>query len=252
VIDDELITCPVKPCVWRTEVSAEDPDSSLSLAVNHVRSHGFDIDEALRAIHGLDEAPELQNREAWLIKAAEAMVPWFEHVGEKVPPIRVSVGWAGGRQKNAVGQCWASTACADGVPQIFVTPARGKNETVDVLGTLLHEMIHAIDDCESGHRGNFIRIARAMGLLPKWTSSMNRTEELTDALKALAEQLGEFPQAAIGESSRGSEQGKAQKNRQLKFSCRNTGYIVRTSRKWADVGAPLCPCCQAEMQEEEK
>ena len=93
----------------------------------------------------------MKNREAWLIEAAEAMTPWFAEIGHEVPPLRVSVGWPGGRAKKTVtvGQCWPTTSTADNVAQIFMSPVRGEESTVDVLGTLLHEMIHAVDDCAS-------------------------------------------------------------------------------------------------------
>ena len=184
-----------------------------------------------------------QNREAWLINAAKAMAPWFAEIDEEVPPIRVSVGWPGGRgRKNAVGQCWASHAASDNVAQIFVTPARGEESTVDVLGTLLHEMVHAVDDCSSGHRGNFIKIARQLGFKAKWTTSACRTDELAERLKGLAERLGPFPSAAIV-GGKAADTPKTQTTRMLKVACPKDGYTVRTTRKWLDdLGAPTCPC----------
>lgn len=52
----EVLDCPV--CDHSTEVSEEDADASLSYMVNHVRGeHEMTSDEAIRAIHRLDEAP---------------------------------------------------------------------------------------------------------------------------------------------------------------------------------------------------
>ena len=189
-----------------------------------------------------DIAVEYETREAWLIAAAEELATLLEDAGEEMVPIRVSVGWPGGRGKkgNVVGQCWASTACADGVPQIFMSPVRGESDTQHVLGTLLHEMIHAIDDCQSGHRGRFIRVARAVGFLPKFTSSNNRTDELSAQLDEIGERLGPFPHAAIDPMTPGSEEKKKQGTRMLKLEgpC---GYVVRTTQKWIDEGLPTCP-----------
>lgn len=192
-----------------------------------------------------------QNREAWLILAAEAMGPWLTEVDDvELVPLRVSVGWPGGRAaKTTVGQCWPTTSAADGVAQIFMSPVRGEESTVDVLGTLLHEMIHAVDDCESGHRKEFIRIARALGFEAKWTSSGNRTDELTERLTGLAERLGPFPSAAIL-GGRAADTPKAQTNRQLKVECADgNGYKVRLTQKWLDeFGAPFCPCHGNQME----
>lgn len=188
--------------------------------------------------------PTYETREAWLIAAAEALAHILENADVQMVPIRVSVGWPGGRGKKStvVGQCWASVACSDGIPQIFMSPVRGEADTQNVLGTLLHEMIHAVDDCQSGHRGNFVKIARAVGFLPKFTSSDNRTTELSDQLDEIAENLGAFPHAAIDLGVRGSEEPKKQGTRMLKVVCPSDGYTLRTTQKWLDVGLPTCPC----------
>lgn len=185
---------------------------------------------------------EARNREDWLTKAAEHMGAWIVGIGEEPPPMRVSVGWpGGGSPKGTVGQCWPTSSTEDGIAQIFMTPTRGEESTVDVLGTLLHEMVHAVDDCKDGHTKNFIRISRALGFLHKWTSSSNRTEELTARLAELAETLGAFPNGAIIAGSRSSGP-KTQATRMLKLECPEDGYVVRTTRKWLDIGLPSCPC----------
>jgi hypothetical protein len=193
---------------------------------------------------------EEETREAWLLRAVQELAEPLAEAGEDLPEVRVSVGWPGGRsnRNTTVGQCWSTAACADGVSQIFMSPLRGEESTVNVLGTLLHELIHAIDDCESGHRGNFARIAKAVGFVPKLTSSDNRTDELEEVLKELADRLGPFPSAAIMPSL-GLVGEKKQGTRQLKVVCPDDGAIVRMTRKWLDeVGAPTC-ACGAQMEE---
>lgn len=189
------------------------------------------------------------NREEWLGKAAEALADRFLSA-EDVPPLRISVGWPGdGANRNVtVGQCWPTTASADGVNQIFISPIRGEAETQNVLACLLHEMIHAVDDCASGHRGNFVRMAKAAGLTRPYTSSDNRTEELSEALDEIAGVVGLFPHAELSCIERAADAPEKQGTRQLKVECPVDGYIVRTTRKWLDVGLPICPC-GTEMQE---
>lgn len=187
-----------------------------------------------------------ETREAWLQRAVRELTLILEHEGVEMVPVKVSVGWPGGRGKksNVVGQCWPSDVSEDGIPQIFMSPVRGESDTRHVLGTLLHEMIHAVDDCQSGHRGQFLRIARSVGFLPKFTSADNRTHELDEELDGIAERLGQFPHAAITLGSRGSEEPKKQTTRMLKLACPDAacGYIVRTTQKWLDKGTPTCPC----------
>lgn len=183
-----------------------------------------------------------ETREAWLGRAAEAMAPWLE--GEEVPAMRISVGFPGGRsnRNRTVGQCWPTTAAEDGVAQVFISPIRGAADTVDVLGTLLHEMIHAVDDCKDGHTGNFRRIAKRVGFCGKLTSSDNRTPELTERLEGLAQRLGAFPHATLLQAGRAADQPKKQGTRMLKVVCPDDGYTLRTTQKWIDVGLPTCPC----------
>jgi hypothetical protein len=185
-------------------------------------------------------------REAWLIAAARALGEPLAAVGEDLPEVRVSVGFPGGssNRKVTVGQCWASSQSADGISQIFISPIRGEEETVNVLATLLHELIHAINDCVDGHKGEFARIAKAVGFVPKLTSSDNRTDELTATLTEIGERIGPFPHPTLAQGGRGSESPKPQTNRQLKIVCPDTecGYTARTTRKWIEIGLPICPC----------
>lgn len=182
-----------------------------------------------------------ETREAWLGRAAAQLADRLFYE-EDVPPLRISVGFpGGGSPKTRIAECWSTGSSEDGVNQIFISPIRGEQQSQDILGSLAHEMIHAIDDCNSGHRGNFARIARAAGFLPKLTSSIYRTAELDARLDEILEIVGPFPHAAIV-SGRAADAPKTQKSRQLKLECPEDGYIVRASQKCIDIGVPTCPC----------
>jgi hypothetical protein len=151
--------------------------------------------------------------------------------------MRVSVGFAGGRGKKAstIGQCWSTASAADGVAQIFISPVLA--DPLRVLATLVHEGVHAVDDCKSGHRGAFVRLAKAMGLEGKWTATV-AGEELTHTLADVAAGLGAYPHAALTVAG-----GiKKQTTRLLKIACDICGYPARVTRQWLDVGVPTCPC----------
>jgi len=179
---------------------------------------------------------EPETREGWLNRAVEAL---REHVfipaGEHVPPVRVSVGWPKGGRK-VIGQCWKTTAAADEVSQVFISPVL--HEPAEVLETLVHELVHAVDNCESGHRGEFRRIAKEVGLEGKMTAT-HAGAELLATLMEVAEELGEYPHAALTPALSGV---KKQGVRMLKVVCPEDGYIVRTTQKWLDIGTPTCPC----------
>lgn len=177
------------------------------------------------------------NREQWLNRAiTEIRVYLTERLDRDVPSIRVSVGFPGGnRTRRVIGQCWATTASEDGVAQVFVHPSLV--HPVTVLEVLVHEMVHAIDDCEHGHRGPFVRMAKAAGLEGKITAT-KAGPELEAVLGTIAERLGDYPHAALVPN----QKRRASATRMLKISCPACGYTARTTKKWLDVGVPVCPC----------
>lgn len=195
------------------------------------------------------ENPTYSTREAWLVAAVEELGAIFAEVGETLPAVRVSVGWPGGNgRKNAViGQCWSTAASADKVAQLFVSPVL--DDAVRVLDVLAHELVHAIDDCQSGHKGRFAKIAKAIGLEGKMTATV-AGDDLKVRLGAILDTLGAYPHAALA-AAQGADGPKKQTTRQLKVECaEGSGYKVRMTRQWLDeVGAPICPCHSEPMIE---
>lgn len=184
------------------------------------------------------ESPKVRHetREGWLLAAVEALAPLFAEVGITLPTVRVSVGWPGGAGKkdNVIGQCWSRAAAEDGVSNLFISPALGDAQTV--LATLVHELIHAVDDCQSGHKGAFRKYALALGLAGKMTATVPGPA-LAGCLDALALDLGVYPHGRMVTAG-----GKG-KGRMLKIACDDCGFIAYTTRKWIDTyGDFPCPC----------
>lgn len=180
-------------------------------------------------------------REEWLIAAADQL---RENVfgDHEVPAFRVSVGWPGGRgtKTTTVGQCWNTLASEDQVPQVFISPTI--KDRSEVLRILTHEMIHVFDDCASGHRGQFLRVFRAIGMTGKATEC-DATEELRLTLADIADELGAYPHGALRKASPRAKTGEPkQTTRMLKLAAPTCcGYTVRTTQKWIDEGLPTCP-----------
>ena len=188
------------------------------------------------------------NRETWLAKASDKLCKQF--IFEDLD-VHVSVGWPsrGGlsTKKRVVGQCWRPETSKDGKSHIFISPMLEDAEMV--LATLLHELIHAWDRCESGHKGSFIELAKKSGLERPWTAT-TPGEELSLKLKALIEELGPYPHVRLEPTM---VEKKVQSTRMRKFTCDESGYIVRTTTKWFDeLGAPVCPCHMNPMEPEVK
>lgn len=185
------------------------------------------------------------NREAWLQRAIELVRPWFTDLGHTMPPLQVSVGFTSkGARSHRIGECWSPTA-ANGHVTIFVHPAL--KDPIDVLGVLIHELVHAAVGVEHKHGYPFRRVALAVGLCGKMTAT-SITAELDQRLRSeVLPQLGHYPHESL--NSRTTSTGPKQKARMLKVSCLTDGYTVRLTRMWLDRGAPICPMCNEQMVE---
>lgn len=202
------------------------------------------------------EAETRNTREAWLERAITVFRPQFADVGFPLPDlIHVSVGFAyGARQESpmVMGQCWRREASDDGANHIFISPELG--DTFDVLETLLHELIHAADNCENGHKGTFKVAALALGLKSPMTNTPSSTAVEAELL-VIAAELGEYPHGALHPNSKvlvatvANPEGTTVKmqsgptkqgTRLVKLVCPTCGYTVRTTRKWLNQGIPSC------------
>lgn len=177
------------------------------------------------------------NREAWLTEAAELLNEKIANETALKPAkkIAVSAGWPrNDRKGQVIGQCYSKKA-SKGTHHIFISPLLGT--TKEVLPVLLHELIHAADDCESSHKGEFRKAWKALGFEGKPTES-TPGKELAADLRSVAARLDKYPHSRLVDAPVVAKQG----TRMLKVCCPECGYTVRTTRKWIEVGLPTCPC----------
>ena len=177
-------------------------------------------------------------REEWLNAGLNALRPWFEEKAMVSIPLdtRVSVGFpGGGSARKRIGECWARRMSKYNVNEIFINPTL--SDPVQMLDVLAHEAIHAIDDCVSGHKGEFKRIAKDIGLEGKMTST-KAGEKLKAELERIIKTLPTLTHGALDLSKR-----KKQPTRLVKLECDNCGMILRTTAKWIEqTGEPNCAC----------
>lgn len=209
-------------------------------------------------------------RERWLEQAITVFRPRFDEVGYPLPEaFHVSVGFGHGAKRESaklLGQCWSGIASADGFPHIFISPEMG--DTMQVLRTLLHELIHgALDSPEGiqdGHTKRFAEIATRLGFTGRMTETPPSVQ-LAAELVTIAAELGDYPHGAldvamatvpvpvpVGSDPHGprirTRTGPArQTNRHAKIKCPCCGYVVRTTAKYLALGLPRCPA-GTEMQ----
>lgn len=193
---------------------------------------------------------QLESREKWLNHASGPLAKLIADAGFAMPEkVRYTCGWPSrgglGKAKRTIGQCWDSKCSADKTFEILISPTQA--EPVEVLAILIHEMIHAAVGLECGHKGNFRKCAKAVGLEGKMTAT-NAGKELTEKLMKIGEKLGNYPHAKL--TGRSKDSGpKKQGCRQLKCTCEDCGYLIRVTRQWIDQGLPVC-CCGGAFTDE--
>ncbi len=168
-------------------------------------------------------------REQWLNAFIEASRPQFDLAGAPLPAkVRASVGFTshGGRGKR-IGECWSDVASTDGHFEIFLKPSIvGDARMADIL---THELCHAAAGLDAGHGKAFKRVATALGLGGKMTSTIALEGWYAWALPIL-DALGPMPYANMtgGQSTAKPKQ----KTNLIKCECDTCGFTARVTRKW--------------------
>jgi hypothetical protein len=185
-------------------------------------------------------APGASLREAWLQQGVDALQPIFRSAGHLLPAVRVSCGFAStGLRSNHIGQCWSRSTAPDGINQIFISPMLA--DPVQVLDTLVHELVHAVDDCAHHHGPVFKKIALSVGLKGPMRSA-SATPGLLEKLDQIAKRLGPYPHAELLLPRRPRSPTARPRAR-----CPQCDYTVPMLRKFLVLGPPLCPVHRIDM-----
>jgi hypothetical protein len=196
-------------------------------------------------------APDILNREHWLERLVQAVLPLFREADLGCPPVHISTGFpsrnALGKGKRRIGECWDGLQSSSGHPHIFISPLLVA--PLDVAATVVHELVHAAIGCEHGHKAPFKKAMVKVGLTGKATAT-EASEELKERLLfSILPPLGAYPHAGLTFVAK----DKKQTCRQLKVKCAKCGYTARTTKQWLQqLGPPLCPCNQEAMEQEEQ
>lgn len=178
-------------------------------------------------------------REEWLTLAIEKFGrEHFKKQGYDLPKVKVSVGLPYGRGgKKAIGQHWHPNASDDKVGSIFISPTI--DDGSQVLGTLIHELVHAAVGNEAKHGPKFRKCALSVGLCGKMQST-EETPELKEQFKFLVKTIGKYPHAKLNLAMNPT---KKQTTRMLKVHCEGCGFLCRAAlTKLLEIGPPSCAC----------
>ena len=180
-------------------------------------------------------------REAWLQEAVEALRPLFLAKKHTIPACQVSCGFASsGLRSGHIGQCWSTQSSEDERNQIFISPAL--SDAVAVLDTLVHELIHAVDNCEHKHGKEFKKMALGLGLKGPMRSA-GAGPELKAKLQDIALALGPYPHGRLKVVRR-----TAPARKRALAKCSQCGYQVPMLRKFLAFGPPICPQHKVAME----
>ena len=182
-------------------------------------------------------------REQWLELAITHLERLFKQQEYQIPKLRVSIGFPGGGSAHKrIGEYWPPDAASDKVPQIFISPTHKKD--IETLGTLTHELVHAAVGAKAGHGKLFKRCALKIGLTGKMRATTSGPM-LVEYCEKIITDIGPLPTGSINFNKR-----KKQGTRLGKVICATCGYTCRVTKKWTEVGLPICPCNKEPMCEE--
>ena len=180
-------------------------------------------------------------RESWLQAAVALLRAMFAANNFVVPDCQVSCGFTStGVRSGHIGQCWSKKSAANEVNQIFISPTL--SSAFEVIDTLTHELVHAVDDCQHKHGKEFKKIALKMGMQGPMRSA-GAGPELKAKLNELLEKLGPYPHGHLKVSMQ-----KAPRINRPRARCAQCGYQVPMLKKFLSYGPPLCPRHKTDME----
>lgn len=181
-------------------------------------------------------------REEWLKRAVRTLRPLLRKADIEMRP-RWQVSMSLTSANGAIGQFWYESSSENGqVTNILISPTL--SDPVEVLDTLLHEMIHASLPVRTGHGPKFQKACRLIGMTKGSPKSAGAGPELRAELERVAAFLGEFNHTALVPSKT--------KRRGTKWpvycSTHDERYRVQISvRALEEYGPPICPITREEM-----
>ena len=190
----------------------------------------------------MNEKPKFSERETWLTEGADQILSdIFKDEADNIPKYRVACGYPPRHRGGKVmGVCINASVSNDETFEVFINPSI--EDGLTALDILTHELVHVVDMNESGHKGNFVRIARKIGLEGKPTEC-RAGYKLSKELKSISDRLGKYPHGSIG-----IDFSKKQSTRMLKVYCEDEscGFHCRTSSfqiNKIDFMNASCPAC---------
>ena len=145
------------------------------------------------------------------------------------------------KKYTTLGQCHYKQSTGNNKHEIIISNRLNgngkKTDSTRIAHVVLHEMIHTCT-YGHGHKGAFKRLALALGMSGKMTSTENG-EDLEERMKTeIVDVLGKFPHKAVTTVT------KRKGSRLLKITCTQCNIVMRASAKVCDkIIYQDCPAC---------
>jgi hypothetical protein len=146
----------------------------------------------------------MNTREEWLAEAVRRLdAGVFQNpalMGKQLAKMpekwQVTCGWCKGMSSNSIACCVYPECSKNQTTHLFVIPTQ--DDPFSVMGSLTHEMVHAIVGKTHAHGGDFLKMVRVIGLVGKPTQcTAIRGTALGDVCEAIIKDIGVYPHAAM-------------------------------------------------------
>jgi hypothetical protein len=179
------------------------------------------------------------NREAWLTEVTKFVHPLFS--GWNMGKYRVTCGWPCknglGKRVRRVGECHPSESSKGGVHEMFISPMVG--DSIQAAGIVCHEMAHIAATVGSGHKGEYIKVCKHVGLTKNKPTQAAPGDKLEERLKKFIDiKIGIYPHEAMDPILKEVEKKKTSVKLECECGCR----VVMQLKWYQSVGAPTCAC----------
>lgn len=137
------------------------------------------------------------DRQAWLVRAVAPLREFARSQG-LILPDRLAVRVGRPQLIDGVparGECWPTASAPEAIPTVVVSDLL--REPIEILGVLLHELIHTADDCASQHGTWFQTWSEHFGLLNSPATIVG--PGLKWRLRRLAWSIGPYPDSNVGQ-----------------------------------------------------
>jgi hypothetical protein len=182
------------------------------------------------------------HREQWLTQATNMIRSSWEPLGVAVPmDVKLTCGFpGGGSPQRRIGECWPRSRSGANVNEVMISPVLADSMIVlDVLG---HELIHAADNCASGHGAAFTKASKTVGYSGGKHSKIDSMRGL-ELVQAIVARLGAYPHAKVELTAK--KRNASHGLHKLECGCGNVSYM--TAKKVEDFGFPVCGACSEFM-----